>query len=122
MNGIDKRKTVRFPLELAGHLQVATEQESESIAYITRDICSGGAFFHTDQPIAIGTKVETELVMPIDQLKTIEAKSVLIEVAGTVIRTDENGMAVCFEKQYRMTPVKVEKTISSSTCNSHSPH
>jgi hypothetical protein len=48
-----------------------------------------------------------ELVMPLDRLKTVEADRVLVKISGAVIRADEKGMAVCFDKKYTITPVKV---------------
>jgi hypothetical protein len=104
MTGLNKRKQERFDLELPAILKLA-EEESEQIEVITKDVCSGGALFHTDQPIDIGTEVSVELAMPIAQLKQVKADRVLIRVAGAVIRTDQNGIAVCFEKKYTVTPV-----------------
>lgn len=107
MAGIDKRRQMRFPLQLPTYIRLINGKESESIEFTTENICSGGAFFHTNRPIPLGTKVEVDLVIPIDQLKTIVSDKVLIEVAGAVVRADEEGMAVCFDCKYSITPLKV---------------
>lgn len=106
MNGIDKRKVERFPLELPAFLKVGDESEGETVEFVTSDVCSGGAFFPTDKPIPVGTEVKVDLVIPIDQLKKIEADKVLITVAGSVIRTEKRGMAVCFDNKYKIMPIR----------------
>jgi hypothetical protein len=106
MAAIDKRKMERFSLEIPTYLQVAVEQESESRELVTRDVCAGGALFHTDQPLPVGTEIKVDLVLSISELKKIKADKVLIKVDGVVIRTDEKGMAVCFDKKYKITPLK----------------
>ena len=74
--------------------------------FVTSDVCSGGAFFHTDQSMPVGTEVTVDLVISTDQLKRLDADRVLIKTAGAVVRTDEEGMAICFEKKYVITPLK----------------
>ncbi len=106
MSMLDKRTMERFDLEIAAHIQAGAEDESESIDVVTKDVCSGGAFFQTDTPLAIGTGVKVDLVMPISELKKMDADSVFVRVSGEVIRSDQEGMAVCFGKKYKITPLK----------------
>jgi hypothetical protein len=106
MNGPENREMERYSLEIPAHVELANEQGEERLEYVTQDVCSGGAFFHTDQPMPIGTKLKVDLVVPIDQLKKIESDRVLIKVNGDVVRIGEKGMAVRFKKKFTITPLK----------------
>ncbi|MDY6850631.1 MAG: PilZ domain-containing protein [Thermodesulfobacteriota bacterium] len=104
--GANKRKMERFDLELPARVIKAEEnQDSESIDLLTSDICAGGAFFQTDQPMPVGTEVKIDLVLPLDELKKIEGKKALIKVNGAVIRVTKDGMAICFEEGFEISSV-----------------
>lgn len=70
---------------------------------ITSNVCSGGAYFHTPQPLPEGTDVQIDLVLNLEKLKTLkdEHKQVYVELKGTVIRTDSEGMSICFNQDYQ---------------------
>ena len=106
MTGLDKRTMERFSLEIPAYMQAADDSDGETKEYLTSDICSGGALFQTDQPMAVGTEVDVELVLPMDKLREIKSDRVHIRVSGAVIRTDARGMAVCFDKKYKILPLK----------------
>ncbi len=106
MSILNKRAMERFDLEIATHIEAGAEDEGQSIDVVTKDVCSGGAFFQTGTPLPRGTEVKVDLVMPISELKKIEADSVSVTVSGEVIRSDGEGMAVCFDRKYRITPLK----------------
>jgi hypothetical protein len=101
----DHRRAERFPLEVPARIQRVPGREAEdAIELVTRDICSGGAFFHTDKPLPIGTELKIEMVLPLEKIKKVDGKQAHIRVSGAVIRTSEAGMAVCFEDDYEITP------------------
>ena len=95
----------RFSLELPARLSVATESgKQESLELLTSNICAGGAFFETEQPLVAGTEVKIDLVLPLDELKKLEGTRPHIKVSGAVIRTDEKGMAISFDERYQILP------------------
>ncbi|MBW2560606.1 MAG: PilZ domain-containing protein [Deltaproteobacteria bacterium] len=101
-----KRKLERFPLKLPAHIVVdGEEKEAASLDAITSDISAGGAFFHTGTPLPVGTEMYVDLILPLDELKKIEGKRAKIKVRGTVIRTGEKGMAISFDRKYRISPM-----------------
>lgn len=100
------RTNERLSLEIPASVKAVNEQEGDPMALVTADVSSGGAFFHTDQPMSIGTKVVVEIVIPIEQFRKIETDKVLYAVAGTVVRSDRKGMAVCFEKESKISPLE----------------
>lgn len=105
MARVEKRKMDRFSLELPALLSITDENGNQrSIEVMTGDICSGGAFFRTNTPFSVGTNVKMDLILPSDKFKKLGGKRSRINVSGSVIRTDELGIAVCFDKKYRIAP------------------
>ena len=105
MARLERRKLERFNLELPALLSLIDESGTPKAAkYMINDICSGGAFFKTDEPLSVGTDVKMDLILPIDKLNKSGGNRSRIYVSGFVIRTEKHGMAVCFNKKYRITP------------------
>lgn len=101
----EKRMMERFSLELHTYLSMADENgEQESIDLLTSNVCAGGAFFKTKKPLSIGTNVKIGMILPLDKFKNLKGKRSCIDVAGSVIRTDNKGMAICFGKRYKILP------------------
>ena len=67
-------------------------------------MCSGGAYFHTTKPLPESTQVKMDLILPLDKLKKPEddCKQAYIEVAGTVPRSESEGMAILFDADYQL--------------------
>ena len=102
---LEKRKMERFSLELPTYLSIVNKGEKrKSLKFITSNICSGGAFFKTEKPLSIGTDVKLNIILPLDKFKNVTSKRSSIYVSGSVIRTDQQGMAICFDKNYKITP------------------
>jgi len=96
----------RFSLELRARISaVDNNGNPRSFEVATRDICAAGAFLQTDQPLPVGTDIEMNLVLPLAHLPKIENKRSRIDVSGAVIRTESEGMAVCFDKKYQISPM-----------------
>jgi hypothetical protein len=90
---LNKRKIERYELSIPALIIFDTEQEKEPVEHITRDISSKGAFFYVDHSIQIGSGCKVDLVLP---------NQVHIKVAGTIIRSAQNGIAVCFDNKYQI--------------------
>ena len=102
-----KRRLERFELKIPAKIEVMTsDKDKETLDLFTSDICAGGVFFHTDQPLPEGTDVKIDLVLPLEQIKKLSEKSshAYINITGTVIRSASSGMAVCFNKNYKIQP------------------
>ena len=105
MARVEKRKVDRFSLQLQASVSINDENgKQRSIKVMTGDISSGGAFFRTNTPCSVGTDVKLYLILPSDKFKKLGGKRSRINVSGFVIRTNALGMAVCFDKKYRIEP------------------
>ncbi|MBS0012539.1 MAG: PilZ domain-containing protein [Desulfobacterales bacterium] len=95
----EKRALQRFALELPVRM-VSTANGREKITLFTSNICSIGAFIRADQPYPVGTDLEMEIFL----LSDLPGKDDVIQVRGRVVRTEDAGMAVCFDETYQIQP------------------
>ena len=115
----EKRGLERFDLEIPAKIKVAASYKKEEIIdLLTSDISSGGAFFHTTQPLAEGTDVKIDLILPITKLcKRLEEEGkgeyqhAYIKISGKVLRTESRGMAIVFNEDYEISPWHGDKTV-----------
>ncbi len=108
---VEKRALKRFELEVPARIKVTSpEREGEPLDLLTSDISSGGAFFHTSQPLEEGTDVKVDLILPIKKLmKEIEGaegnfEHTYVKISGKVLRTESRGMAIIFDEDYEIRP------------------
>lgn len=106
MPGLDKRRMERFSLKIPAKLQIKDKPDNKPLELTTKDVCSGGAYFNTTQPAPIGTEVDVQLVIPISELKKIDADNVVITVSGSVLRANDKGMVVAFNNNYSIAPLQ----------------
>jgi hypothetical protein len=106
--GKERRREQRFDLQLPARLETLSRPPDQTplvLSLVTRDISSCGAFFPTESALDIGTRVQVDLVLTPQKPRTSEVKRALIKVTGTVLRREAIGMAVDFEKGYRLAPL-----------------
>ena len=104
----DQRRLDRFTLRLPATIKVVSnvkENGAQTYEVTTSDVCAGGAFFETDAPLAEGTKVKVRMILSIESIKKMTGKQAVVNVTGHVLRTGHDGIAVCFNPNYRMTPL-----------------
>ena len=105
METLERRREERFELELPAIIRVA-QPEKSTLELVTRNVCSGGAYFHTSQPLQEGTDVKIDLVLDLEKLKSLkdDYKQVYVELKGTVIRSESEGMSIRFNQDYQFRP------------------
>jgi hypothetical protein len=91
----ERRVLSRFDLRLRSMLKKL--QDGEILELFTRDVSSKGAFFLTGNPLPVDTNLSMTLFLPVGE----SARS-KISVAGKVVRTENDGMAVRFDPSYTL--------------------
>ncbi len=107
-SGKERRREQRFDLRLPARLETLSRHPDKTpvvLNLVTRDISSCGAFFPTESALDVGTRVQVNLVLIPERPRTSEVKRALIKIVGTVLRTEAVGMAVDFEKGYKLAPL-----------------
>jgi len=103
---IEKRRVARFDLKLKACLRAAGDEAESAATYelTTRDISTGGAFLYTSTPLTVGTPVDVHLILAPERQESQVLKKAWVQVSGSVLRTDEDGMAVCFDDDCKILP------------------
>ncbi|MEA2083325.1 MAG: PilZ domain-containing protein [Thermodesulfobacteriota bacterium] len=102
----EQRKFERFDLSIPVKIEVGGSGQGGGkriLNHRTKDICAGGAYVHTAQPLPKGTEVNIDFVINIDKLKKITRNKAHVMVKGRVLRSESEGMAICFFEKYKMT-------------------
>jgi len=108
----ERRRLGRFRLEVPAKIEVLhSDLEGERRDLKTRNISSGGAFFHTKEPLPEGTLVKIDLILPLEKLKKLknDHRQAYIEVTGKVLRAELKGMAISFDQDYVIRPLRARK-------------
>jgi hypothetical protein len=101
----EKRRLERFDLHIPATIEFLNlDHKEKTLNLLTTNICSGGAYFHITQPLTQGTQATIELVLPLDRLRKFkrEHKQAYIRVTGRVLRSESEGMAICFDEDYQI--------------------
>lgn len=106
----NKRKYERFDLEVPAKMGIlgAGNNNEHEVSLSTVNVCAGGAFFAAEVSIPEGTRVKMDFTLSIEKLKEMLDSYCRIKVEGEVIRMDDRGIAVRFDKDYEIIPVKGE--------------
>jgi hypothetical protein len=105
MNFVEKRNMERFALNLPALLSIKDDSGNRrAFEFMIHDICAGGAFFKTDNPLSVGTDVKMDFILPLVKFNQTGNKRSRVHVSGSVIRTESQDMAVCFDKKYSISP------------------
>lgn len=102
----ERRQLERFELKVPAAIEsMAPLQGKSLLKLLTSNVCSGGAYLHTAEPLPEGTHVGVELVLPLDRLKKLknEHKRAYVRVTGRVLRSESQGMAIGFDGDYQIT-------------------
>jgi len=115
----EKRKFERFDLQIETMLNVQDEATNERLPMLlsrdrlpillSRDISCAGVFLVTDRPLPVGTRVALNLLLSQHELGSkSKDERINISTSGKVVRRDDWGMAVEFDKMYKISQMKLE--------------
>ena len=105
MNESERRKIERFDLKLPTKLYCTGKGKAqESIELVTSNVCAGGAYLMTSSPLPKGVRVKIELDLQFGRLNEFRVRPSIVDVSGYVVRSDHQGMAICFDRKYKILP------------------
>jgi len=103
----DNRKVQRFVLAVSSLIDSHTgSSEVLNPELLSRDVSSGGAYFVTQNPLDVGTRLVVNLELKPQYMKGFEDRKACITIGGVVLRRETNGMAVQFDKSYKIKSIK----------------
>ncbi len=96
----------RFELKVFSKIQVESGRyNNDTIELNTENICSYGAYFKTLRPLPVGTLVSLTMKLKVNSKLKSTSNLLAIKVSGKVIRSKNDGMAIRFDKGYKMLPL-----------------
>jgi hypothetical protein len=98
----EKRKVERFNLKIEAAVTLSDEVSRSKL--LTRDISMSGAFILTNDPLPIGSQVNVSMILSADGQKDPSTPPAVIKASGVVLRTDNDGMAIGYDKNARILP------------------
>jgi hypothetical protein len=101
----ERRQVQRLDLQAPARINgVGKSGKQISLQAETKDISSHGAFFVTKELIEENANLDIELVLSMKKLKELLGRKdrVRLEIKGTVIRTENEGIAVSFSRKYKI--------------------
>lgn len=105
-----KRKMDRYHLKVPARITVRDKSAAtlnEPVFYLTTsNVCAGGAYFKTGRRLQMGTKLDIDMHLTINFPTKTFRKLSCVHVTGRIIRVEDDGMAVQFNKSYRFLPVE----------------
>ena len=116
MDKLERRHMERFFLELPAFFTVQSNgNENQSPEFTTHNICAGGAYFETQNPLSIDTKGIFDIKLPIKSHQISTKKQSHILVKGKVVRSEKKGMAVSFDANYQILSLPTDCGIQTLT-------
>lgn len=116
---LNERFSMHLPVRISTQGKGGKEVLFESI---TANISSGGVFISTADPLPVASKVYLEFlidfedlkklrfILSLESLRSYQGKPVWVNVSGVVIRHQEDGMAVIYDDDYQLSPIRTTET------------
>lgn len=103
----EKRTIKRFALQVEAKCCFDNLQSkaAETEKCFTKNISSKGAFLLTHQSLPVGAKVGIHFFIPLPPTSETANPTTVIKTIGKVVRTTNEGMAVCFNSRCRIVGV-----------------
>lgn len=99
----EKRSLQRFTMAIPVRISRMVRGQANTMVFKTFNICSQGAFIEAAEPFPVGTRLEMDFFL---QFSHSQAKDDIIRTTGEIIRTDKSGMAVQFDENYQVMPIR----------------
>jgi hypothetical protein len=102
----ERRKIERLELRTPARIEVTAKSGQKiSLQAETKDISSHGAFFATEERIEKSVSLDIELIVSMEKFQQLLGRKnqVRIQLQGTVIRNEPDGIAVSFRRKYKIT-------------------
>ena len=104
---VERRRFERYELRVPAKVEtLARDAEKKKVSLKTANVCAGGAYFSTPNALTEGTNVRLEIVLTFNERKMFaDAKNARVRLLGTVIRCQNDGMAIRFSDDYVIDPL-----------------
>lgn len=123
----ERRKQERFFLSLEAKISQLHDEnnpgEEKFLSTVAANISCGGAYLRFTPPLPLASRIKVEFHVTVDDLKKLKivasahtlkqlanSPRVWVQATGVVIRHDQDGMAIIFDKNYQFGPMRPGST------------
>jgi uncharacterized protein (TIGR02266 family) len=105
------RSKIERPFRLTMRILITLKDDQKSILAYCRNLSVGGIFVESSDPVAVGTLLSIEFVLP-NNKKKLFLKGKVIWSANAENPGELAGMGVNFESLDQASAVEIERTVS----------
>ena len=103
-NSGDRREFQRYTFAVPALIEILSARRQKKLSLETANISAGGAFLRTNRPFPEGTRTKMVFFFPFDELRNSSdtTQLVVMNVTGRVQRSDNTGVAIQFNRDYKL--------------------
>jgi len=103
----------RYDIEVPARIEFISANEARSFFLRTASISAKEVFFHTDEPLPENLQVSLDLVLNFTRPGK-SGRTILINVTGTVAKSDLSGMTIILNEDYHITKLRAPAAFGST--------
>jgi hypothetical protein len=103
----------RYDIEVPARIEFISANEARSFFLRTASISAREVFFHTDEPLPENLQVSLDLILNFIRPGK-SGRTILINVTGTVAKSDLSGMTIALNEDYHITNLRAPAAFEST--------
>jgi hypothetical protein len=103
----------KYDIEVPARIEFISANEAQSFFLRTTSISAREVFFHTDEPLSENLQVNLDLILNFARPGKV-ARIILINVSGTVAKSDLSGMTITLNEDYHITKLRAPAAFEST--------
>ncbi len=99
----EKRQFERFDIQVPAVVKIPGDNgNTVKLDLKTHNLSAGGTFVKLGESLSLGCEVKIDIMLSFEELKTPidPLGSLILSTTGRVVRSDPNGVAICFNENY----------------------
>jgi hypothetical protein len=102
----------KYDIEVPARIEFISAHEARSFFLRTASVSAREVFFRTDEPLPENTPVSLDLIFNFTRPGKA-SRTILINVTGTVAKSDLSGMTIFLNEDYQITRLRAPATIEN---------
>jgi hypothetical protein len=109
----------KYDIEVPARIEFISANEARSFFLRTASVSAREVFFHTDGPLPANMQVSLDLILNFTRPGK-SGRTILINVTGTVAKSDLSGMTIILNEDYQITKLRAPATLESTSLSAES--
>jgi hypothetical protein len=109
----------KYDIEVPARIEFISANEARSFFLRTASVSAREVFFHTDEHLPANMQVSLDLILNFTRPGK-SGRTILINVTGTVAKSDLSGMTIILNEDYQITKLRAPATLESTSLSAES--